>query len=261
MLQEGDTIKAFDRLCEVQSDKATVEITSRYNGKIVKVHHDEGAIVKVGSALVDIETGTANKSGATSVIETPTTPASIPNLVESTPAQGSEEIHRHRVQTTPAVRKLAKENHIDLALIPGTGPKGRVLKEDVLNYIANKGSSSPVASSGAHHSHHNHHHENRHHHHIPEAFAHEMVAEGASSKSGINSHIKPSREDRVVPVRGVQRLMVKSMNAANQVNEFLGYVMSGVHYYSDMSILLLFFKNKNLIIYISYDVSLCRSNT
>ena len=46
-LQKGDTVKAFDRLCEVQSDKANVEITSRYDGIIAAVHHAEGSIVKV----------------------------------------------------------------------------------------------------------------------------------------------------------------------------------------------------------------------
>lgn len=46
-VKEGDTIRTFDRVCEVQSDKATVEITSRYEGVISKVHHKEGDIVKV----------------------------------------------------------------------------------------------------------------------------------------------------------------------------------------------------------------------
>ncbi len=46
-VKEGDVIKSFDRICEVQSDKATVEVTSRYTGKIRKIHHKEGDIVKV----------------------------------------------------------------------------------------------------------------------------------------------------------------------------------------------------------------------
>ena len=50
-----DRVKSFDRLCEVQSDKATVEITSRYDGVVREVYHAEGAVVKVGAVLVDIE--------------------------------------------------------------------------------------------------------------------------------------------------------------------------------------------------------------
>lgn len=46
-VREGDAVKQFDRLCEVQSDKATVEISSRYDGVVKRVHHDVGAIVKV----------------------------------------------------------------------------------------------------------------------------------------------------------------------------------------------------------------------
>lgn len=43
-------VAEFDRLCEVQSDKASIEITSRYSGRVVKVHHAKGDVVKVGAA-------------------------------------------------------------------------------------------------------------------------------------------------------------------------------------------------------------------
>lgn len=46
-VREGDSVKQFDRLCEVQSDKATVEISSRYDGVVKRVHHEVGAVVKV----------------------------------------------------------------------------------------------------------------------------------------------------------------------------------------------------------------------
>lgn len=67
-VKDGETVKSFDKICEVQSDKATVEITSRFDGKIVKLHHAEGSIVKVGSALLDIDT---NASGAVAPAEAP----------------------------------------------------------------------------------------------------------------------------------------------------------------------------------------------
>lgn len=54
-VKEGQEIHQFDLLCEVQSDKATVEITSRYDGIIKKLHYNKGDMAKVGSPLVDIE--------------------------------------------------------------------------------------------------------------------------------------------------------------------------------------------------------------
>ena len=54
-IKEGDTIEQFQNICEVQSDKATVEITSRYDGVITKVHYEVGELAQVGTPLVDIE--------------------------------------------------------------------------------------------------------------------------------------------------------------------------------------------------------------
>lgn len=50
----GDKIQAFDRVCEVQSDKATVEISSRYDGEVVKVYTEVGGIANVGQPLIDV---------------------------------------------------------------------------------------------------------------------------------------------------------------------------------------------------------------
>lgn len=50
-------MKQFEKICEVQSDKASVTITSRYDGVVKKIHHKVDDIVQVGQALVDIEVG------------------------------------------------------------------------------------------------------------------------------------------------------------------------------------------------------------
>jgi 2-oxoisovalerate dehydrogenase E2 component (dihydrolipoyl transacylase) len=154
------------------------------------LYHDVGSIVKVGSALLDIATGSASASAATTAAPAATTTSKAPEAV----AQGTGRAGpSHKVLTTPSVRKIAKENKIDLTLVRATGPKGRILKEDVLNYLKNGGqtapSSAPVASSSA----------------------------STASESAAVSSAPASAGDVKVPIRGVQRLMVKSMNAANQV--------------------------------------------
>ena len=55
-VKEGDEIQEFDKLCEVQSDKANLEITSPYSGKIIKLRSTVGDVIPVGDPLVDIQT-------------------------------------------------------------------------------------------------------------------------------------------------------------------------------------------------------------
>lgn len=192
-VKDGDKVKSFDRLCEVQSDKATVEITSRFDGIIAKIHHAEGAIVKVGEALVDIET---NSSPSEKSVTNPKQ-SKDGGLATGNHAKANHADHvpvtinngNGKVFATPAVRKLAKENKIDLAVVTGTGPKHRVTKEDVLLFIQRGGkAASPVS-----------------------------VSEVRNEAKHLSATNVSNIEDQRVPIRGVQRLMVKSMNAAAQV--------------------------------------------
>ncbi|XP_018518088.1 LOW QUALITY PROTEIN: lipoamide acyltransferase component of branched-chain alpha-keto acid dehydrogenase complex, mitochondrial [Lates calcarifer] len=127
-VKEGDKVSQFDSICEVQSDKASVTITSRYDGVIRKLYYDVDATALVGKPLVDIET----ESGSEVIQEE--------DVVE-TPAMAREEhthqeIKGHKTQATPAVRRLAMENNIKLSEVVGTGKDGRILKEDILNFLA-----------------------------------------------------------------------------------------------------------------------------
>ncbi|XP_042272131.1 lipoamide acyltransferase component of branched-chain alpha-keto acid dehydrogenase complex, mitochondrial [Thunnus maccoyii] len=127
-VKEGDKVSQFDSICEVQSDKASVTITSRYDGVIRRLYYDVDATALVGKPLVDIET-----ESSTEVIQEE-------DVVE-TPAMAREEhthqeIKGHKTQATPAVRRLAMENNIKLSEVVGTGKDGRILKEDILNFLA-----------------------------------------------------------------------------------------------------------------------------
>ncbi|KAG1467555.1 hypothetical protein G6F56_004350 [Rhizopus delemar] len=109
-VKPGSEVNEFDKICEVQSDKASVEISSRFSGKVIKLHHDLHGIAKVGYPLVDIETEEEEEEIAEEEIK---------------------EIPTQSVLATPAVRRLAKENNVDLNTIKGTGKEGRILKEDI----------------------------------------------------------------------------------------------------------------------------------
>ena len=216
-VKEGEEIKAFDRLCEVQSDKATVEITSRYDGRVVSVHHEEGSIVPVGSALVDISTrdGTAEEAPAKIANEGEHTPQlSVPHVsIDESIGEGSHTLKDNvpminnggHIQATPAVRKIAKENNVDLRALQGTGPKGRILKDDVIQYVAKngKGASAPATFTFLS---------------VPDANATPVFVKSAeadpASVSPASTYLS---EDKVVKIKGVQRLMVKSMQAALSV--------------------------------------------
>ena len=60
-MKEGDVVAQFESICEVQSDKASVTITSRYDGVVRKLHYEVDDIARVGTPLVDIETDNSAK--------------------------------------------------------------------------------------------------------------------------------------------------------------------------------------------------------
>ncbi|XP_067218717.1 lipoamide acyltransferase component of branched-chain alpha-keto acid dehydrogenase complex, mitochondrial-like isoform X1 [Chanodichthys erythropterus] len=126
-VKKGDRVSQFDSICEVQSDKASVTITSRYDGVIRKLYYDVDAIAHVGSPLVDIETDKALEDAPEEdVVETPAISHKQPH----------QEIKDQKTQATPAVRRLAIENNIKLSEVVGTGKDGRILKEDIISFLA-----------------------------------------------------------------------------------------------------------------------------
>ncbi|KAG9350837.1 hypothetical protein JZ751_024726 [Albula glossodonta] len=103
-VKEGDKVSQFDSICEVQSDKASVTITSRYDGVIRKLYYDVDSIALVGTPLVDIETdGGQEVAPEEDVVETP---------AMAQDEHTHQQIKGHKTQATPAVRRLAMENNV-----------------------------------------------------------------------------------------------------------------------------------------------------
>ncbi|KAJ1935906.1 hypothetical protein FBU59_005232, partial [Linderina macrospora] len=157
-VKPGDKVAQFDKICEVASDKATVEITSRYDGEIAKLHYNDNEIALVGKPLVDIkmdgeesaETKTEEPATAAATEEKPSQAISAQSADQSTQA-ASAELHDYSaartndvVYATPAVRRFAREHNVDLKFVPGTGKEGRILKDDVVRFINNGPPEAPT---------------------------------------------------------------------------------------------------------------------
>ena len=154
---EGEMIEEDQVVADVSTDKAIVEIPSMYTGKIVKLHYQQGDIAKVHSPLFAIElegepdgnseetTGDSSVASESSLQDSPAQAATLETA--SSLAETSVQTSSSKVLSTPAVRKIARENDLDLALVNGSGKNGRVLKEDVLKHLSGESGSANQAAA------------------------------------------------------------------------------------------------------------------
>ena len=134
----GDLIEEDQIIVDVSTDKAIVEIPSMYNGLVTHLFYAQGEIAKVNSPLFSLEI--ENSEASTAAVPENDAQIQAQDRPEqlSSPTRSSlvASINSDSVLSTPAVRKMAREHDLDLAAIVGTGKQGRVLKEDVLNYLS-----------------------------------------------------------------------------------------------------------------------------
>jgi 2-oxoisovalerate dehydrogenase E2 component (dihydrolipoyl transacylase) len=223
-VKEGDMVTLNQPLCDVETAKATVELPSPYEGRIVKLHGKPGDTMEVHKPLVTIEVNDGVTTAAT-----PAPPAAPTPAAEKPAGEGRQAVligygvadesgvatrtHRRAqpaapvaaataaapvvarasgpVRTTPPVRLLAKQKGIDLATIVGTGREGTVTRADVEKVIANGGAVSNGARATV------------------------AVATGPTSSSRfvgreIDSWSTGAREERI-PVKGVLKAMAEAM--------------------------------------------------
>ncbi|MCY0864798.1 MAG: 2-oxoglutarate dehydrogenase complex dihydrolipoyllysine-residue succinyltransferase [Sulfobacillus sp.] len=123
--QEGEAVSPGEPVVELETDKVNLEVAAETAGVITKILAPEGSTVAVGSSLATIEAGA-----------TAPPPAAVPPVSDSAP------VVDEGVRATPDVRRLAKEQGVDLARLQGSGPKGRIVRDDVL--AATKPPENPV---------------------------------------------------------------------------------------------------------------------
>jgi 2-oxoisovalerate dehydrogenase E2 component (dihydrolipoyl transacylase) len=171
-VSEGDTVKLNQPLVDVNTAKALVEIPSPWAGKIVKLHGADGDVVKVGEPLITVDVEGAESAVVTPAVEPEAAGADSPKREAVLVGYGvnTEETAKRsrprlrppgerkapaaaagtapptgRVAAPPPVRRLAKEMGVDLTVVDGTGPSGRVTREDVIKAA---GSERPAAAGG-----------------------------------------------------------------------------------------------------------------
>jgi len=166
LVSVGDEINKEDGLVTLETDKAAMDVPSPAAGKVVSIKLKVGDKVSEGSLILELETtgeASAAKETAPAASESndkavaeektaavsapaPSKPVEIPNASDTGSASASDA----DVYAGPAVRKLARELGVHLSEVPGSGARGRIVKEDVQSFVKARmqGGATSVASSG-----------------------------------------------------------------------------------------------------------------
>jgi pyruvate dehydrogenase E2 component (dihydrolipoamide acetyltransferase) len=144
LVKAGDRIEADTPLITLESDKATMEVPSTDAGVVKELKINVGSKVSMGTTILVLETaeGTVDQPAEkTAAMPTPAQKPSPPTHMppaQTPPAQVTPAAKTTTIHAGPAVRKLARELGVDLQAVNATGPKQRLLKEDIQLYVKNR---------------------------------------------------------------------------------------------------------------------------
>ena len=162
LVKPGDTVKGEDPLILLESDKATMEVPSPFAGVVKEINVREGDKVSEGALILVMEVNETNSSAAVAPLSAPVTysapvetipnpaQASNPQLARKPPIASMpvNEAAFIKAHASPSVRRFARELGVNLGLVGGSGPKKRILKEDIKTYVKAELSKPPGSSDG-----------------------------------------------------------------------------------------------------------------
>ncbi|HEY7724334.1 MAG TPA: dihydrolipoyllysine-residue acetyltransferase [Anaeromyxobacteraceae bacterium] len=161
LVKPGDRVKADDSLITLESDKATMDVPSPAGGTVVEVMVKVGDRVREGTVILKLEEAAAASAPLPltpalspapagereTALRTPTEVPTAARRASPLPrAGGGEGQGEARAHASPSVRKAARELGVDLARVPGSGPRGRILQQDVVGFV--KQAMSGAAPAG-----------------------------------------------------------------------------------------------------------------
>ncbi len=147
LVKVGDAVTIDQPLCELETDKVTVEVNASVAGSIADLAVEEGATIQVGAVLCHIEAGAAGTSAAPKPAAAAAPPPPKPAAPAPAPAAAPAPAGANLAASGPAARKLAEETGVAASAIQPTGKDGRATKEDVLAAIASVPAPSAAAAA------------------------------------------------------------------------------------------------------------------
>ena len=156
LVSVGDTVSEEDPLIELESDKATMEVPSPAAGKVKEIKISEGDTVSEGTLIMVLEgedAGSAEAAPKEEAEPAEEAPKAAAPAAGATPAQSTApapvtDAGFGKAHASPSVRAFARQLEIDLAKVNGSGRKGRILREDVTNYLKSTTAAAPAGASG-----------------------------------------------------------------------------------------------------------------
>ena len=147
LIEVGQDVTSTDNLCELETEKAVIEIPVPYSGKVLELKVDAGDTIEVGAVLAvfGIEGGTPDVAAE----ERPAGPVEDhKEKSERATVKTASERGGH-VRAMPSVRRLANEHGIDLASVEGTGRNGRITRKDILAVLEKARAAEPAQPATA----------------------------------------------------------------------------------------------------------------
>ena len=148
----GDQIKEDDSLAEIATDKVDSEIPSPVEGKLAKIFFNEGDVVPVGKviAIIEMEGDEDESADASEKPDTELKPDAEDHITETEGHLAEGDFAASTRFYSPLVKSIAKKEQIslqELEKIPGSGKENRLTKEDILNYLKNRGAVAPASEA------------------------------------------------------------------------------------------------------------------
>ena len=141
----GDKISTGDIIAEVETDKATMEMESYFDGILLEIFVPAGSTAKVGTALAVIgKAGESYSIPGAAPAKAAAAPAAAPSPTAAAPAPAAAPVATGRLLSSPLARKVAQEAGVAIETLQGSGPAGRIIRRDV-----EAAATAPVAAAPA----------------------------------------------------------------------------------------------------------------